>query len=73
VKTLSGHWRGDESDYSNCSWWLSYRDIKSAVRAGPTRRDAKVDKGKERGSVGRAINEVFEKVQITVNSSVGYH
>jgi len=31
----------------------------------------KVDKGKELGSVDRAINEVFEKAQVTVNSSVG--
>jgi len=41
-------------------------------RAGLMWRNGKVDKGKELRQSARAVNEVSEKVQVTVNSYVGY-
>lgn len=47
-----------------------YRDGKIGGRVGLKWRDAKVDKGKECGSVGRSINEIFEKIQVTAKCQI---
>jgi len=52
----------------SCTWWRAYRDGKSGGRAGSTWRAAKVDQGKESRSVGRAVNEVLEKVQVILTT-----